>query len=72
MHAFPSNETVKNFLQAVKNSRRGGVLLFFARIFYVLLRVANVLSFLWFDAIYAFIISVLLPLLIRKMIVGIV
>jgi hypothetical protein len=65
MHAFPSVNDMKNFLQEVKSVEKGGILLIFAKLIASLLKVANVLRFIWFDAIYAFGISMLLPWLMR-------
>jgi hypothetical protein len=70
MHAFPSNDDLENFVEQVKlenmvkevKKEKGGVLLlFFARIFAWFLKLANALRVIWFDAIYAFGISMLLP-----------
>ncbi len=61
MHAFPSNDDMQNFVQAVKDARQGGVLLFVSKIFAGLLKIANALRVIWFDAIYAVLLSLLLP-----------
>ncbi|OGQ04558.1 MAG: hypothetical protein A2W61_00440 [Deltaproteobacteria bacterium RIFCSPLOWO2_01_44_7] len=63
MHAFPSNEDMKNLVDNVKSAKQGGLLLLVAKFFAGLLRVANALRVIWFDAIYAFGIIILLPLL---------
>lgn len=64
MHAFPSNDDMENFVQEVKNAKEGGILLMFAKLFAGLLKIANALRVIWFDAIYAFGISMLLPWLV--------
>jgi len=61
MHAFPSNEDMVNFLTEVKSAREKGVLLVASKIAAILLRIANMLRFFWFDLIYAFGVSMLLP-----------
>jgi hypothetical protein len=61
MHAFPSNHDIENFIQEVKTVRGWGILLICAKLFAVLLRIANCLRIIWFDAIYAFGISMFLP-----------
>ena len=61
MHAFPSNDDMKNFVQEVKDTKQRGILLVVAKIFASLLKLANVLRVIWFDAIYAFGISMILP-----------
>lgn len=63
MHAFPSNEDMKNFVNEVKIAKHGGILLLSARLFAGLLWLANALRFFWFDAIYAVGVAMLLPLL---------
>ncbi len=64
MHAFPSNVDMENFVQEVKNAKQGGILVVFAKIFTGLLKIANALRVIWFDAIYAFGVSMLLPWLV--------
>jgi hypothetical protein len=64
MHAFPSNDDMENFVQEVKNTKKGGILLIFAKLVAGLFKIANVLRIIWFDAIYAFGISMLLPWLV--------
>jgi hypothetical protein len=61
MHAFPSNQDTENLLNAVKNEKKGGLTLFAARCFSWIFKVANFLRVIWFDAIYAIGISLLLP-----------
>ena len=64
MHAFPSNDDMDNFVKEVKNAKQGGILLVLAKIFAGLLKIANTLRIIWFDAIYAFGVSMLLPWLV--------
>jgi len=66
MHAFPSNVDIDNFIGAVKNTKESGGLLFFAQLFSYILKIANVLRFIWFDFFYAFGISQILPSLIMN------
>lgn len=61
MHAFPSNEDMQNLVQAVKEEKKGGLLVFAAHLFAGIFWFANILRFFWFDAIYALCISFLLP-----------
>lgn len=61
MHAFPSNEDMENLVAEVKNAKQGGFLLFAAKFFAGVLRLANALRFIWFDAIYAVLVSLALP-----------
>jgi hypothetical protein len=61
MHSFPSNEDMENLVNNVKNAKQGGPLLLTAKFFAGLLRLANALRVIWFDAIYAFGITMLLP-----------
>ncbi len=67
MHAFPSNEDMNNFLAEIKKSQQKGALLFAAKLFALLLQLANALRFFWFDLIYAFGISMLLPWIILSL-----
>jgi hypothetical protein len=64
MHAFPSNADIDNFIATVKNTQEGGGLLFLAKVFSYILKTANALRFFWFDLLYAFGISQILPSLI--------
>lgn len=64
MHAFPSNDDMDNFVQEVKNAKEGVILLIFAKIFAGLLKIANALRVIWFDAIYAWGVSMVLPCLV--------
>ncbi|MBI3290805.1 DUF3267 domain-containing protein [Candidatus Falkowbacteria bacterium] len=61
MHAFPSNEDMGNLVNNVKGAKQGGPLLLAAKFFAGLLRLANALRVIWFDAIYAFGVTMLLP-----------
>jgi len=61
MHAFPSNADAESFVQQVKEAKRNGFLLVISKIFAVLIKIANALRFIWFDAIYAFVVSMILP-----------
>ncbi|HLO84629.1 MAG TPA: hypothetical protein VK203_06395 [Nostocaceae cyanobacterium] len=66
MHAFPSNEDIKNFLNVFKEIKKGtaeNILYFFCQILALLFRIANLLRIVWFDFIYALIVSMALPLL---------
>jgi len=62
MHAFPSNQDMNNFVEAVHQARGSGLLRvvvgFFARLF----QFANALRAFWFDLFYAVGVSLLLPL----------
>ncbi|HLP87419.1 MAG TPA: hypothetical protein VK184_02290 [Nostocaceae cyanobacterium] len=65
MHAFPSNEDVKNFLDVFKKIKKGAtqnILYFLCQIIGLIFRIANFLRIIWFDLIYAFIVSMMLPL----------
>lgn len=64
MHAFPSDEDMKSFAETVKDTKGLGILLILAIFFSILLRIANALRVVWFDAIYAIAVSLLLPWLI--------
>jgi len=61
MHAFPSNEDMNNFLATVKNTKERGLLLLAAKVSALLLQLANALRFFWFDLIYAYAVSMILP-----------
>lgn len=61
MHAFPSNDDMENLVNEVKNAKQSGSLLMAAKFFAGLLRLANALRVIWFDAIYAFGVTMLLP-----------
>lgn len=61
MHAFPSNTDMKNIIKQMDNSNSKGLALIFIILLGSLFRIANALRFFWFDAFYAFGISLLLP-----------
>jgi len=61
MHAFPSNEDMENLLAEVKGAKQSGPLLWSAKLFAGILRLANALRVFWFDAIYAVLASLALP-----------
>jgi hypothetical protein len=61
MHAFPSNEDASNFLMEVKENKGRSILYYISGLFAVLLRLANSLRFIWFDLVYAIVISLFLP-----------
>jgi hypothetical protein len=63
MHAFPSNHDMETFVQQVESVKQGGLLLVAAKIFAGFLKLANALSFFWFDALYAVGISMIFPCL---------
>ncbi|MBI3619551.1 DUF3267 domain-containing protein [Candidatus Roizmanbacteria bacterium] len=67
MHAFPSNDDMENFLGEVKQTNKQGLLVMLATVFARLLRLANLLRFLWFDAIYAYGVAMILPSLISAL-----
>jgi len=60
MNAFPSKEDIANFLEETKNAERTPLLVV-SKGFAVLLSLANALSAAWFDVLYAFGVSMLLP-----------
>lgn len=62
MHAFPSNEDMKNFVDQVKNAQEGGLLPILAKLLARIFKIANALRIAWFDLIYAFCISLVLPI----------
>lgn len=61
MHAIPSNEDLQNFVASVRAEKGSGVLTLAAHFFAGFFWLANILRFVWFDAIYAIAISLLLP-----------
>jgi hypothetical protein len=63
MHAFPSNTDMDNFSALVEQTGSSGVLPLLGKLFGGLFALANALRFLWFDAIYAFVVASLLPFL---------
>ncbi len=62
MHAFPSNDDMVALVDQVKAHKSGGFTLWIARIFSWVFKIANALRVVWFDAIYAIGVSLLLPL----------
>ena len=64
MHAFPSNVDMDNFTALVKHTGTRGLAHFVGKFFSGLFALANVLRFIWFDAIYAFVVASLLPWLV--------
>lgn len=64
MHAFPSKEDLNNFHEQVKRAKGFSPLLIFSHIVGAIFFVARLLSFVWFDLIYAFLVATILPLLI--------
>lgn len=55
MHAFPSSGDGKNLWEASKKARaQGNTMAYIGFPVVIITRIANVLSILWFDAIYAF------------------
>ena len=62
MHAFPSNQDAKHVWSAAKAEiQKKSVLAVLAFPFVILVYVANLLSIIWFDALYGFFIGVILP-----------
>jgi hypothetical protein len=64
MHAFPSKHDLDNFQKQVKAANSKKPLVFFAAWVAAMFSGARILSFFWFDAIYAIAISMIVPLLI--------
>ncbi|OGE31819.1 hypothetical protein A2631_01670 [Candidatus Daviesbacteria bacterium RIFCSPHIGHO2_01_FULL_44_29] len=63
MHAFPSNEDMSGFLEQVKLTHERDFFYFVSKIFAWIIKFANMARIFWFDFIYAFAISMLLPTL---------
>lgn len=63
MHAFPSNQDMKNFTNIVKEEKNKGILYLIAYPFNLLIKLANLLRFFWFDLVYAVILAVIIPVL---------
>lgn len=61
MHAFPSNQDASSFLTEVKENKGASFLYFVSVFFALLLKLANLLRFFWFDLIYAIFIGMLIP-----------
>jgi hypothetical protein len=64
MHAFPSKTDVQNFSAAVRASGRGSLVYAGAKAVEYVIRAANALSVVWFDAVYAVAVAMTLPLLV--------
>ena len=63
MHAFPSNHDMQSYFEAVREGKGISPLYFIALLFAVITKIANLLRIIWFDAIYAFSIGILLPMM---------
>ena len=63
MHAFPGNHDMDGFVEYVREDGHCGPLLWLAHGFAVLLKIANFLRAVWFDAIYAVLVAAFLPLM---------
>jgi hypothetical protein len=61
MHAFPSNQDMNNFIHEAKKLKTKRFSLLFIFFLAILFKIANSLRFFWFDAFYAFGISLFLP-----------
>ena len=67
MHAFPSNQDAENFVDAIEDAGRRGLLYGISRGFQGLIFIANVSRILWFDVLFALVVAWALPhLLIRS------
>ena len=53
MYAFPSNQDMANFSQAVRQTGRRDFVYYGALISSLLVRIANILRVAWFDVVYA-------------------
>jgi hypothetical protein len=61
MHAFPSNQDMKGLIDEIRRTKKSLIPVLAARAFAGLFAIANVLRIVWFDAIYAVGVSMLLP-----------
>jgi hypothetical protein len=62
MHAFPSNQDANNlWLRAKEEVKKRNILAIISLPLCVLVFIANLLRIIWFDAIYAFSVAILLP-----------
>ena len=61
MRAFPSNADASGFLREVREKRGISILYLIAFLFSMLLKLANLLRYFWFDLFYAIFISLLMP-----------
>lgn len=66
MHAFPSNEDMDGFRYAVKESKGVGILYLISAPFAWIIKIANALRVVWFDFIYAVLISFIIPTLLLR------
>jgi hypothetical protein len=64
MHAFPSPQDAENLCAAVGASGRRELCYAVAKVFQFLVRIAQVLRFVWFDFVYAVVVASLIPVLI--------
>jgi hypothetical protein len=61
MHAFPSNQDAGNFIDALDDAGRHGLLYWVSQGFRGLIFIANLLRIVWFDFLYALVVAWLLP-----------
>ena len=63
MHAIPSNQDIRNFVEALKQSRHAAnrLMLGVAKVFSVFFLIANLLRAVWLDFFYALLVAGLLP-----------
>lgn len=66
MHAFPSETDMYALDEQCIQQKQASIWLFLSKIFGFVFALARLLSVVWFDAIYAFGVSILLPLLIMQ------
>ena len=68
MHAFPSSQDAMNLWERAKNKNNSKNPFAILSIpFVLLIRLANILSFFWFDVFYGFFIGILVPQFLIKM-----
>ena len=66
-HAFPSNVDIKSFVSQVQQKQKVGILLsFILSVTVIFFKIINILRIVWFDFIYAILISAILPILFIK------
>jgi hypothetical protein len=63
MHAFPSNQDMSNFINLVRETKKGGPLLIASWFLFGLFKCASMLRFFWFDAFYAVGVILFLPMI---------
>jgi hypothetical protein len=63
MHAFPSRQDAASFTAQVKEAHGQGITLLLAHFMSGLITLANALRVIWFDAIYAIVVSLAIPTL---------